>query len=96
MTNEIGNGGDMAAVMFKRSRIGEQTSEFYRENGYLMVEDAVTPAQLDKLREITYRLTNINRGEPLKELFEVPPDYKVVEGGPGAMRIELKSLHAMP
>ncbi len=32
--------------------------------------------------ETIYRLTNINRGEQPKSLFELPADYKVVEGGP--------------
>ncbi len=40
------------------------------------------------LGEHTYRLTNINRSEPAKSLFEVPADYTVTErsfgrGGPG-------------
>jgi len=35
--------------------------------------------------ETTYRLTNINRSEPAKSLFEVPSDYKVEEMG-GAQR----------
>jgi hypothetical protein len=43
--------------------------------------------------EITYKLTNIQRGEPLQSLFEIPPDYKLIEGGPGAMRFE---MHTMP
>jgi len=30
--------------------------------------------------ETTYRLTNINRNEPAKSLFEVPSDYTVKEG----------------
>jgi hypothetical protein len=30
--------------------------------------------------ETTYRLTNINRGEPDRSLFEVPADYTVAEG----------------
>lgn len=30
--------------------------------------------------EDTYRLTNINRAEPAKELFEVPSDYTIKEG----------------
>jgi len=33
--------------------------------------------------ETTYRLTNINRSEPAKSLFEVPVDYTVKEGLPG-------------
>ncbi|HET8547319.1 MAG TPA: hypothetical protein VFL57_04910 [Bryobacteraceae bacterium] len=39
--------------------------------------------------ETIYRLTRISRSEPLKSLFEVPGDYKVVE--PGEMKhIEMK------
>ena len=33
--------------------------------------------------ETTYKLTNINRSEPAKTLFEVPADYTVKEGLPG-------------
>ena len=33
--------------------------------------------------ETTYKLTNINRAEPAKSLFEVPSDYTIKEG-PGA------------
>ena len=29
--------------------------------------------------ETTYRLTNLTRGEPSPDLFEVPADFKVVE-----------------
>jgi hypothetical protein len=29
--------------------------------------------------EHTYKLSNINRGEPAKSLFEVPADYTVTE-----------------
>jgi hypothetical protein len=32
-----------------------------------------------RMGETTYRLTNIVRSEPPRSLFEVPPDYKVVE-----------------
>jgi hypothetical protein len=40
--------------------------------------------------ETTYRLTNINRSEPVRSLFEVPADYKLREGmqGPGPMRMK--------
>jgi hypothetical protein len=34
--------------------------------------------------ESVYRLTNINRAEPAQTLFEIPADYKVEEGSPGA------------
>jgi len=33
--------------------------------------------------ETVYRLTNINRAEPARSLFEIPTDYKIEEGGPG-------------
>ena len=36
--------------------------------------------------ETTYRLTNINRVEPTKSLFEVPAGYTVSEGLPGIMK----------
>lgn len=39
--------------------------------------------------ETTYRLTNINRSEPARELFEVPGDYKV-QGPPGPSGIGTK------
>jgi hypothetical protein len=32
--------------------------------------------------ETVYRLTNINRTEPAKSLFEVPSDYTIKEGPP--------------
>ncbi len=35
---------------------------FYAENGYLLVEDAVTPEQLARLRDITARLIDASRG----------------------------------
>ena len=31
--------------------------------------------------ETTYRLTNLTRGEPSPQLFEIPSDFKVVDGG---------------
>lgn len=34
-----------------------------------------------RMGETTYKLTGIRRSEPLKSLFEVPPDYVVKEGG---------------
>ncbi len=42
--------------MLKQSDIA-----FYNENGYLLVEDAVTPEQLDRMREITYDLIEKSR-----------------------------------
>jgi hypothetical protein len=31
--------------------------------------------------ESTFRLTNINRSEPARTLFQVPPDYRLAGGG---------------
>jgi hypothetical protein len=35
-----------------------------------------------RIGETTYRLTNINRSEPARSIFEIPPDYTVEEGPP--------------
>ena len=35
--------------------------EFYDANGYLMVEDAVTPAQVQELRRIAYEFIERSR-----------------------------------
>lgn len=41
--------------------------------------------------ETVYRLTNINRSEPAKSLFEVPADYTIKEGAaPGQMRMRVR------
>ena len=37
-----------------------------------------------RVGETTYRLTNINRSEPARSLFEVPAGYTVKEASPGA------------
>lgn len=41
--------------------------------------------------EIIYRLTNLRRGEPARQLFEVPPDYKIIEnsGSTNIMRLQV-------
>ena len=36
--------------------------------------------------ETVYRLTNIDRSEPSPEIFNVPPDFKVEDVGPGVMK----------
>jgi hypothetical protein len=40
--------------------------------------------------EQSYRLTNINRSDPTKSLFEVPTDYTVKETVPSEMRMRLE------
>lgn len=39
-----------------------EQKRFYAENGYLKVENAVTPEQLARLRELTYGLIDASRG----------------------------------
>ena len=41
--------------------LSDAQRDFYAENGYLMVENAVTPDQLDCLRAITARLIDASR-----------------------------------
>lgn len=61
---------------------------FYREHGYLMVEDAITPEQLARMREITYDL--IDKSRPVTESNDV---YDLDEGhspnNPRLTRIKL-------
>ena len=61
----------------------QEQKEFYAENGYLMVEDAVTPDQLARLRAITEQLIDASRG--VSESNEV---YDLDKGhGPDAPRL---------
>ena len=41
--------------------LSREQIDFYKENGYLMVENAVTPEQLAALRDTTYRLIDGSR-----------------------------------
>ncbi len=43
-----------------------------------------------QIGETVYRLENIDRGEPLKSLFEVPAGYEVKESQPRMRRIEIR------
>jgi hypothetical protein len=45
--------------------------------------------------EVTYKLTNINRDEPASSLFDVPGDYKVMEG-PGFREFRVKQKENSP
>ena len=42
--------------------------------------------------ETTYKLTNINRTEPAKSLFEVPSDYTIKEGPHGPLPQRMRKL----
>lgn len=45
-----------------------------------------------RMGETTYKLTNISRIEPLKSLFEVPPDYTVKSGARFAPAVRSRKL----
>ena len=57
--------------------------------------DVMTRHDDPRTGETTYRLTNINRSEPAKSLFEVPSDYTIKEGpgiGPKIAPLPRKKL----
>lgn len=61
---------------------------FYDENGYLLVENAVTPEQLDRLREITYGLIDASRGvTESNEVYDLDRGHSAAE--PRLTRIKL-------
>ena len=41
-----------------------------------------------RMGDTVYRLTNINRSEPARSLFEAPADYTVAEGKPVQMKVK--------
>ena len=41
-----------------------------------------------RMGDTVYRLTNINRSEPSRSLFEAPADYTVAEGKPVQMKVK--------
>ena len=61
---------------------------FYRNNGYLLVENAVTPAQLDALRRVTYALIEKSRGvTESDEVFDLDDGHSAAR--PRLTRIKL-------
>ena len=57
--------------------------------------DVMTKRADPRLGETTYRLTNIQRIEPLRSWFEVPPDYAIQEGpgfGRGEFDVKFEQL----
>ena len=71
--------------------LSREQIDFYNENGYLMVENAVTPEQLKALREATYRLIDASRS-----VSETDDVYDLDEGhgpdNPRLTRIKLPHL----
>ncbi len=62
----------------------EKPLEIVRERWYSTALQAVVMSRSSdpRMGETTYRLTNVQRNEPERALFEIPEDYRVVEGGP--------------
>jgi hypothetical protein len=79
--------GNRSTVTIPAGEIGnERAIEIVSESWYSPeLQMVVMTRHTDpRFGETTYRLTNINRTEPVKSLFEVPADYTVKEGMPGA------------
>jgi hypothetical protein len=72
--------GTRSTVVIPAGQIGnERDIEIVSEEWYSPDLHTVVMSRYNDPRfgETTFRLTNINRGEPARELFEVPGDYKV-------------------
>jgi hypothetical protein len=81
--------GNRVTFTIPPGEIGNERSiEIVSENWYSAELGVLVMSRHSDPRsgETTYRLTNINRTEPAKSLFEVPPGYTVSEGLPGIMK----------
>ncbi len=75
--------GTRVTITIPAGEIGnERPIEIVSERWYSpeLQVDVMTRHNDPRTGENTYRLTNINRTEPAKSLFEVPADYTVTEG----------------
>jgi hypothetical protein len=75
--------GTRVTITIPAGEIGnERPIEIVNERWYSpdLQMDVMTRHNDPRTGETTYRLTNINRSEPSKSLFEVPADYTVSEG----------------
>jgi|HigsolmetaAR201D_1030396.scaffolds.fasta_scaffold07025_2 hypothetical protein len=85
--------GIRSTVTIPAGEIGnEQPIEIVSERWF---SDELKTAVLTKVNdprfgETTYRLTNIRHGEPPRDLFDVPADYKVEEPSEPGARLEYK------
>jgi hypothetical protein len=74
--------GTRTIITIPAGEIGnERPIEIVNEKWYSPeLQTVVMTKRIDPLvGETTYKLTNINRGEPARSLFEVPADYKIKE-----------------
>jgi hypothetical protein len=77
--------GTRSTVTIPAGQIGnDRTIEILSERWYSSALQAVVLSKHKdpRMGETVYRLTNINRGEPARSLFEVPSDYRVEERNP--------------
>ena len=80
--------GTRTTITIPAGEIGnERAIEIVSERWYSpeLQMDVMTRHNDPRSGETTYRLTNINRSEPAKSLFEVPADYTIKEGPKGPM-----------
>lgn len=85
--------GTRTTVTIAAGEIGnERPIEIVSERWYSQELQTVVMTRHSDPRfgENTYRLTNINRSEPAKSLFEVPGDYTVKEGPPAPEPIRMR------
>jgi len=78
--------GTRVTITIPAGEIGnERPIQIVRETWYSPEVQMVVMSRHSDPRsgETTYRLTNINRAEPAKSLFEVPPGFTLSEGLPG-------------
>jgi hypothetical protein len=77
--------GSRTTITIPAGEIGnERPIEIVNERWYSPELQLVVMSRLSDPRtgETTYKLTNINRAEPAKSLFEVPAGYTVTDGAP--------------
>ena len=68
--------------------LSEEQKAFYAENGYLLVEDAVSPAQLERIRQITDDLTEASRSVTASnEVYDLDAGHSAAE--PRLTRIKI-------
>jgi hypothetical protein len=84
--------GTRTTVTIPAGEIGnERPIEIVSERWYSPELQLVVMTRLSdpRMGETTYKLTNINRSEPAKSLFEVPADYTIRSGPPTPLRRKL-------
>ena len=87
--------GTRTTVTIPAGQIGndralETVSERWYSNDLKTV--VLTTRKDPRSGESTYKLTNLRRGEPSRQLFELPPDYKIVTEdnvGPNVFRMRV-------